>query len=500
MADDPDYVKVLDFGIAKVMAPEMPGLTRGDLVCGTPQYMSPEQATGAPVDGRSDLYAVGVVLYRMVTGFLPFEGRNPMEFLTKHASEIPMRPSLRRPDAKISPELEALIMKALEKDPAARPQTAEDFRRELLAIEAVRRVEMTGTVVNASKLGNRSGQAMANAPTQAPSPMTAMLEPDAPTSIGMEVHTPLETSAAHTRVSMETSSDLTNAVVAYRRAQRTLLLRKIAMASIAAIVLGGAAYFFYPQIPDDWQAKPKELYDVVAAKVAELLHKNELDTDRHPRSSHPGRTRTAHAGEPKAVAAPAEPDEDSPEAKPDTVVAAAPAAAKRCAEGTVEIARGGDVFCIDKYEYPNQVGVAPAVWQDWATASQSCKARGRRLCSAEEWALACRGPKGQERSVTGSPASNAEDCNSADAKGVRRKIDPSGHHKLCVSGFGVVDMSGNAAEWTASVSPDNSEQRLVKGGSAADAAAKQGCDSEARQLAGTPSDLIGFRCCSEPGE
>src|SRR6185437_15805673 len=110
IGDDPDFVKVLDFGIAKIMAPDVPGLTRADLVCGTPQYMSPEQATGATIDARSDIYAVGVILYRIVTGFLPFEGRNPMEFLAKHAAEIPIPPRLRRPDAIISAELEALIL------------------------------------------------------------------------------------------------------------------------------------------------------------------------------------------------------------------------------------------------------------------------------------------------------------------------------------------------------------------------------------------------------
>lgn len=486
MADDVDYVKVLDFGIAKVMAPEMPGLTRGDLVCGTPQYMSPEQATGAAVDGRSDLYAVGVVMYRMVTGFLPFEGRNPMEYLTKHASEKPMQPRLRRPDAVISPELEALILKALEKDPAKRPQTAEDFRRELLEIEAVRRVESTGTVVNAVKMGPRSA-ALANAPTQAPSHPTAMEELDAPTAIALEVRPSAPTSDTYTRVSSRTTHDMTNAVVAYRKAQRRTTLYRALFAAVAVLVIGGGGYFIYPELPEEYQSKPRELYDLAMAKIAELLHKNEVGDS--PRPGRPHKQRRSGA----AVAATAAED------PPDDSASAVPQQGK-CPSGALQVSRGDDVFCIDKYEFPNQAGVAPAVWQEWTSASQSCKSRGRRLCTAEEWELACRGPKGQARSVVGTPTTPEDDCNSSGDKGPHRRIDVSGSHKACISGYGVLDMSGNAAEWTASVAADNPDQRVVMGGSAVDGVAKSGCDSESTQAASARSDTIGFRCCSEPSE
>src|SRR5207248_8502762 len=132
--DQPDFVKVLDFGIAKILDSDMPGLTRNDVVCGTPQYMAPEQATGSSLDQRCDLYAVGVILYQMATGHLPFDGQNSMEVLTKHVNEKPIPPRQRQPDAPISEAMESLILRALEKDPQLRPQTAEEFRELILSV------------------------------------------------------------------------------------------------------------------------------------------------------------------------------------------------------------------------------------------------------------------------------------------------------------------------------------------------------------------------------
>ncbi len=135
---EPDFVKVLDFGIAKIQ--EMPGeepsqaLTRAGFVCGTPEYMSPEQARGAPLDARSDLYAVGVILYQCLTGVLPFEADSAVGFATMHLTTEPVPPRQRRADLAISEPMNALVVKSMAKDPNDRPQTAEDFKRELLSL------------------------------------------------------------------------------------------------------------------------------------------------------------------------------------------------------------------------------------------------------------------------------------------------------------------------------------------------------------------------------
>jgi eukaryotic-like serine/threonine-protein kinase len=144
---DPDFVKVCDFGIAKAQTSrEGAGLTMKGLVCGTPEYMSPEQARGDEVDGRSDLYAVGVVLYQLVTGDLPFTASSPVGILSKHLADPPEPPSLRKPGLALPVGLERVILTALAKEPADRPQSAEELRRQLRAILADLPERSTGPI------------------------------------------------------------------------------------------------------------------------------------------------------------------------------------------------------------------------------------------------------------------------------------------------------------------------------------------------------------------
>ncbi|HVI03440.1 MAG TPA: protein kinase [Enhygromyxa sp.] len=114
-----DYVKVLDFGIAKV-DDQSTGLTRTGAVFGTAGYMAPEQACGDPVDGRTDVYAVGCMMFEMLTGRTPFPGNNFMRVLTQHMNEAPPPPRDVCPDADISDEVETIILTALAKKPEDR--------------------------------------------------------------------------------------------------------------------------------------------------------------------------------------------------------------------------------------------------------------------------------------------------------------------------------------------------------------------------------------------
>jgi serine/threonine-protein kinase len=128
IVDGAGHAKVTDFGIARAGASEM---TETGSIMGTAQYLSPEQAQGHAVTAASDLYSIGVMLYEMLAGRLPFEGDSAVSVALKHLSEPPPPISAFRPD--VHPALESVVMAALAKDPALRWQTAEDFAAGLAA-------------------------------------------------------------------------------------------------------------------------------------------------------------------------------------------------------------------------------------------------------------------------------------------------------------------------------------------------------------------------------
>jgi len=114
---DKHFVKILDFGIAKVATSGENKLTRAGAVFGTPHYMSPEQAAGAPLDHRTDIYSLGVMLYEMVSGMLPFTADNFMGILSQHMYQAPPALAKLNLDPPCAPELEAIIFKCLSKAP-----------------------------------------------------------------------------------------------------------------------------------------------------------------------------------------------------------------------------------------------------------------------------------------------------------------------------------------------------------------------------------------------
>jgi serine/threonine protein kinase len=124
MGSHTDFVKVLDFGVAKFVTDENSGLTGTGMIVGTPSYMSPEQARARTLDARSDIYALGIMLYEMLAGVPPFSGEATVDVLLKHVTEEP--PPLFDEDLTTAlPEgLRGLLMSMLEKDPDDRPQTA----------------------------------------------------------------------------------------------------------------------------------------------------------------------------------------------------------------------------------------------------------------------------------------------------------------------------------------------------------------------------------------
>lgn len=129
-------VKVVDFGLGKVLhADQMTtGLTEHGMIFGTPEYMAPEMARGDEVDARSDLYAAGVMLFEMAVGEVPFQARSAMETMTAHLTAAAPSPRKARPSAGISPALEAVILRALAKDPADRFASARELAEAIAAV------------------------------------------------------------------------------------------------------------------------------------------------------------------------------------------------------------------------------------------------------------------------------------------------------------------------------------------------------------------------------
>ncbi|MGE0787617.1 MAG: serine/threonine protein kinase [Sandaracinaceae bacterium] len=130
-----DFVKVLDFGIAKVGDNAGKKLTQAGQVFGTPHYMSPEQCAGRDVDHRTDIYALGVMLYEMACGKVPFDADNLMGVLTKHVYEQPIPPRELPPPVAVPPGLEAIILKCLAKQPAERYSTMAELKADLAAVQ-----------------------------------------------------------------------------------------------------------------------------------------------------------------------------------------------------------------------------------------------------------------------------------------------------------------------------------------------------------------------------
>ncbi|MEO5575821.1 MAG: Stk1 family PASTA domain-containing Ser/Thr kinase [Gaiellaceae bacterium] len=175
IVDGEGRVKVMDFGIARAGAASQ--MTEAGSIIGTAQYLSPEQARGAPVDQTSDLYSTGIVLYELLTGGVPFNGETPVEIAMKHLSQAPAAPSTHR--AEIPRDLDYVALRALAKDPSDRYHSAEEMDSDLERIArgigvSAETAEAATTVLSRTDVGEAA----------------TTIRPAAPTAVGSTTYTP----------------------------------------------------------------------------------------------------------------------------------------------------------------------------------------------------------------------------------------------------------------------------------------------------------------------
>ncbi|HLB46690.1 MAG TPA: protein kinase [Anaerolineales bacterium] len=152
MIDSTGHVKLTDYGIAKILSGAK--FTASGSILGTPAYMAPEQGLGQPGDARSDIYSLGVILYRLVTGRLPYDADTPIAIILKHVNEDLPLPRVINPE--LPKGIENVIVKALAKDPAQRYQSVDDMLRDLDNLDAAEHIQLPADSTVASRPGDRT--------------------------------------------------------------------------------------------------------------------------------------------------------------------------------------------------------------------------------------------------------------------------------------------------------------------------------------------------------
>jgi serine/threonine-protein kinase len=237
-----ERVKLLDFGVAKAMPTlsRLPSyedsfnsseLTTCGALVGTPEYMAPEQCRSREVDARTDVYACGVLLYRMMTGRVPFDGNHPLEICQRHIGEAPRAPRAVAPW--IAPSMEAIILKALEKEPADRYQTATEMCDALLA--ALRDLEAATDAEDTESLAR---EALAVAPPSSDAATLVYVPPQPPAAAEAAEAQPAAPPPAPAAQPVATTVPRARKPAGWHTAEN---LRKVALYAVLGACLGTVA-------------------------------------------------------------------------------------------------------------------------------------------------------------------------------------------------------------------------------------------------------------------
>ena len=463
-----DVVKILDFGLAKVRALGEVFESAGGRIEGTPSYMSPEQIRGEPPSLSVDIYAVGCVLYEMLTGRPPFEGASPEEVLRKHLMEPPPSVGGRLPRGRLQEAMDALVLRALAKDRAKRFQTIRELEGAFAAMIAL-----------------------------------------APAAWRVRALEALETRklSVHEASTTDASRSFPSRPELARPRPRGRIL---AAAVAVALLVGAAIALRWPAVREERALRRERL------AIAERIERGALIAPaddsalarwRSAAARFPGRGELAASKAALAAALRARADTLLDERHHveaaalyrglgsvgivDREVAARLARAEKGAfaerAGMVPV----DDFWIDRYEYPNEKGSVPKTQVDWGAAVELCARAGKRLCSEAEWERACAGTHGLHY-----PYGTLYDPKICVTSPVEQRPRRAGAAAACLSSFGVADLSGNVAEWTSSPLSAGAPQRVVRGGSFAAGEDRATCLYRDYFIPGVGgARTIGFRCC-----
>lgn len=470
-------VKVLDFGIAKLRDDAASHLTQTGSVMGTPQYMSPEQCLGEELDARADIYSMGIVLYEMLCGRVPFNSPISTAVVVQHVNQPP--PPLRSYNTRISPQLEALVLHALQKQREARPSSAGAFARALS--QAVQQSD--------TQIDNATAAALRlSASEPASLPSQNLGAPQVPLASDMPATVHLASLAGPTGAVAPARSTGGNGTVtrgASARSANTYIIAATALVLLVTIV-GWLS----------WRA-----FDAGTDEGASSGVNNQTKTVKATASSPPPGMVYVEGGTFLMGSSDVISDPDS---KPAHSVAVKPFFIdiyevtcldyKKCVESGQCAKPSGWI----SRDYPEGTANHPVTGVSWEEANAYARWAGKRLPTEEEWEFAARGPKSLMY-----PWGDQWKLGCANADNAQNAITDVGVYK-CDSPYGAGDLIGNAWEWTSSkwaaypngrlADQGTGDEKVIRGGSWQ---SPRSVTASFRQGYAGPGGETGFRCARD---
>jgi formylglycine-generating enzyme required for sulfatase activity len=534
----PDMLKVTDYGLALgIPRPPFVQAQKGYRAGG---YIAPEYSSGGEIDARMDLYSMAALVGEMLTGLMP-DGDGIPEVLMKNP-ELP-------------PAFEALYRRALNANPSARPRAAGEFASEFSALVGLGSFAMKSAPK--PPLGQSALSTTARMGSRPPPPVPTDQLPIVSISPPVAVNPTLDTDDTPVDATQPMDAAMLAAIMAAPPAvQRGEAPPTAAPAAKPAGPAGpagpgpGKAASEPKPAADARPTKPASPPAAVPAPASAASTSGPRAAVKQPA---PRAAPKPVAKRPQAIlwmvlltmaglatgsvggylllkrlrpsqgvvtppskgqgGAPVQPQAPQPMPAMDPMVPMGncPAGMRLVSGGTFKIGappeegdRGFDErqlenipvpsFCIDEYEHPNQQGVNPTVNVNWLEAKQACENASKRLCTEEEWEKACKGA-GSPRFPYGNDF-DANLCNTDDAANNDRSVAASGSFPRCRSSYGVVDQSGNVAEWTATPAASSVQAMIQKGGNFTREAPAVRCSARKAEVPTERAPGVGFRCCA----